>query len=145
MDWSKIMLGKMVCLLFNWLSNTTFLRTQNLSMVLRSWPFFPWNYNTAVGLKLSLLILSHYDLRRDLVETTSGIVIHSLYHNCVFSLKMACKDETCRWWKTVNKVVSRHFLDRFIYSIFKHNWTELNWTEPTLPEFRQSIVTNQSG
>jgi hypothetical protein len=37
------------------------------------------------------LIVFHYDVRQDLIKTTYGIVMYSLYHNCVFNLKMAYK------------------------------------------------------
>jgi len=45
-----------------------------------------------------ILIISHYDVRRNLVQTTYAIAIYSSNRNSVFGLKMAYRAETCHWW-----------------------------------------------
>ena len=49
------------------------------------------------GITLPLLLIPlHYDVRRDLVQTTYGIAIYTSYCTCLFSLKMAYKAGTYR-------------------------------------------------
>jgi len=38
-------------------------------------------------------MIFHYDVRRDLVDTTNGIVFYSSYHNYVFSLRWLTKPQ----------------------------------------------------
>jgi hypothetical protein len=60
--------------------------------------------------QLSGYICTYGCKKRNLVETTYSILIYSLYHNCVFSLKMAYKTETC------DKLLINLFLESLFFN-----------------------------
>ena len=66
-------------------------------------------------------MIFHYDVRRDLVDTTNGIVFYSSYHNYVFSLRWLTKPQNVADDALLIKLCLDLFLCSFINSIFKHN------------------------
>jgi len=60
------------------------------------------------------MVLLMSNVRRDLVETTWGIVTYSSYRNCLFSLKVVYKSETCYCDKLLRKLCLDLFFVSFL-------------------------------